>query len=368
MPHPGQVLILNPGARRWTSPAARTDPLPFHRSFPGYRPTPLVEVPALADELSVGRVVVKDESDRLGLPAFKILGASWAVNRLISAHLGHPAPAATLDDLCSRAADTPLTLVTATDGNHGRAIARMAALLGLAARAYVPRGLSDAAVCAIRDGGADVVESGGAYDDVVRRAADSTVGREGELLVQDTAWTGYEEVPRWVVEGYATLFAEIDRQLLTPDLVVVPAGVGSLLQAAVMHYRVGGSRPAVLAVEPVTAACIAASLRAGTVTSVPADAPTILTGLNCGTPSLTAWPTIRCGLDAAASVTDDEALRALSDLDRLGVPVGPCGAAALAGVRALLADPARREAVGVDRTSVVVLVSTEGPEANPVTR
>jgi len=362
--------------RRWTGPDSSVGPAGFHRSFPRYRPTALVEVPALADELDVAAVLVKDESRRMGLPAFKVLGASWAVNRAVSSHRGYAATATTLDELRERAAGGPgPTLVTATDGNHGRAIGRLAVLLGLAARIYVPAGLSEAVLDSIRSEGADVqvVETGELYDDAVRLAAASVDDQGHELLIQDTSWPGYEDVPRWIVEGYSTLFAEIDEQLGLlgpgrPGLVAVPTGVGSLLQAAVEHYRRidAPSRPAVLAVEPVTAACIATSLLAGEPTSVDTSFPTVMTGLNCGTPSLIAWPSIAGGLDAAIGVTDDEARGAVADLADLGLPVGPCGAAALAGARALLADPENRAALGIDRTSIVVLVSTEGLAANPI--
>ena len=359
--------------RRWTGPDSSVGPAGFHRSFPRYRPTALVELPALAAELDVAAVLVKDESRRMGLPAFKVLGASWAVNRAVSSHLDYAEAAATLDELRERAAGgRALTLVTATDGNHGRAIGRLAVLLGLAARIYVPAGLSEAVLDSIRSEGAEVqvVETGELYDDAVRLAAGSVDDQGHELLIQDTSWPGYEDVPRWIVEGYSTLFAEIDEQLgsARPGLVAVPTGVGSLLQAAVEHHRRvdAPSRPAVLAVEPVTAACIATSLLAGEPTSVDTSFPTVMTGLNCGTPSLIAWPSIAGGLDAAIGVTDDEARGAVADLADLGLPVGPCGAAALAGARALLADPENRAALGIDRTSIVVLVSTEGLAANPI--
>lgn len=365
-------MFLGAAGRRWTGPDRSAGPAAFHRSFPRYRPTALVAVPALAAELDVAAVLVKDESRRMGLPAFKVLGASWAVNRAIGRHLGHADPAPTLDALRERTAGgPPLTLVTATDGNHGRAIGRLAVLLGLAARVYVPAGLSAAVLDGIRAEGTSVqvVETGGLYDDAVRLAADS-VDEGHELLIQDTSWPGYEDVPRWIVEGYSTLFAEIDGQLGSAGLglVAVPTGVGSLLQAAVEHYRRPDApwRPAVLAVEPVTAACVTASLLAGEPISVDTSFPTVMTGLNCGTPSLIAWPSVVGGLDGAVGVTDGEARGAVADLGGLGLGVGPCGGAALAGARAVLAQPDHRAALGVDRTSVVVLVSTEGLAANPI--
>ncbi len=341
----------------------------FHATLPSYRPTRLVGLPGLAASLGVAQVWVKDEADRLGLPAFKILGASWAVNRALSARAGHLAPAGSLDELRRRTAGSAVTLVTATDGNHGRAVARMARLVGVRARVYLPDRVGSAAVDAIADEGADVVRTSLVYDQVVQTAARSVDGRPGDLLVQDTSWPGYEDVPRWIVDGYSTLFAEIDDQIdAAVDVLAVPTGVGSLLQAALEHYGspARADRPGVLAVEPATAACVTASLAAGRPITVDTSSPTAMAGLNCGTVSEIAWPVISAGLDAAVGVSEDEARSALHDLHTAGVPVGPCGAAALAGLRLAAGDPELAGALGLGARSVVVLVSTEGIAANPV--
>jgi diaminopropionate ammonia-lyase len=343
----------------------------FHRSLPSYQRTPLVEVSALAAELGVGTVLVKDESDRLGLPAFKILGASWAVNCALSKRGGFAEPPANLPELRKRVGGAPITLVTATDGNHGRAVARMAQLLGLTARIYVPAGTSEQTLKAIAsEGGPQVVRTELRYDDVVRLAAHSTTNKLNEILIQDTAWPGYEEIPRWIVAGYDTMFDEIDAQLdgRVPDLIVVPTGVGSLLQAALQHYPSTNSgdrsarqgSPAVLAVEPVTAACVTASLAAGKRISVDTSVPTIMAGLNCGSISTIAWPAIRDSLDAGIAVTDEQVDAAMQRLHELGIPAGPSGAASLAGVRAAFGEADQRAALAVAADSVVVLISTEG--------
>jgi diaminopropionate ammonia-lyase len=339
----------------------------FHATLPSYRPTPLVGLPGLAASLGVAQVWVKDEADRLGLPAFKILGASWAVNRALSARAGHLAPAGSLDELRRRTAGSAVALVTATDGNHGRAVARMARLVGLRARVYLPDGVGSGAVDAIADEGAEVVRTSLVYDQVVQTAARSVDGRPGDLLVQDTSWPGYEDVPRWIVDGYSTLFTEIDDQIddqidADVDVLAVPTGVGSLLQAALQHYRSSAraDRPALLAVEPATAACVTASLVAGWPITVDTSSPTAMAGLNCGTVSEIAWPVISAGLDAAVGVSEDQARSALTDLHTAGVPVGPCGAAALAGLRVAAGDPELAGALGLGARSVVVLVSTEG--------
>lgn len=370
-------------ATRWYSHSAARDwrtqapgsAVQFHRTLDGYAPTPLTELPSLAAELSVGRVFVKDESNRLGLPAFKILGASWATCRALSDWLGMDPVTMTVPRLSARLREVvtnpkDLTLVTATDGNHGRAVSRMAALLGVSARVYIPAGLSRAAVDAIGGEGAQVIAFDGSYDEVVAAANASTADRPLDFLIQDTSWDGYVDVPRWIVEGYITLFAEIDESLRTeglePNLVACPVGVGSLAHAMVDHYRSGGARPSLLSVEPITAACVAESLGAGTPTSVDTSTPTIMAGLNCGTPSAIGWPSLQQGLDAAISISDDESRTAVADLTDLGQDVGPCGAASLAGVRAALSDADRRRALGLGSESVVVLISTEGLAANPL--
>ena len=365
---------LNIHAAQWRTTPGRASAHELHRSMTGYAPTALRELPALAAELGVGRVFVKDESDRLGLPAFKILGASWAVCRAVAQRIGLPAENITVESLRDglRAAGSPqLTIVTATDGNHGRAVARMAALLSLRARVYIPGGVGDTAVRAIEAEGAPVVFGGPSYDDAVATAARSAAGPD-ELLVQDTSWPGYEEVPRWIVEGYMTLFAEADEQLAAagtrgPDLVACPVGVGALAHAMVDHYRgVARSTAALLTVEPRTADCVARSLRAGEPVTVDTSAPTMMAGLNCGTPSGIGWPTIRDGVSAAVSVTEDECRRAVGDLQGLGQDSGPCGAASLAGVRELLGAPGAREELGLGEDSVALLISTEGLGANPL--
>jgi len=386
--------LARPQARSWTCRVpdhVRSGAVgAFHASLPGYAPTPLTEVPALASELGAGRVFVKDESSRLGLPAFKVLGASWAIHQLLTGEPAagdpaSPAPPDALARLRTAAAHRPgLIFVTATDGNHGRAVARIARLIGIPARVFVPAVAGPATRAAIASENAEVTQINGTYDETVAHARQWADNHPGAALVQDTAWPGNEQVPTWIVEGYSTLFAEIDAQLTTagagpPALVAVPVGVGSLAQAAVAHYRgrataegwLGrgqnsvpkqpSSVTAVLSVEPDTAACLLASLRAGVPVTVP-TASTIMAGLNCGTISSSGWPYFSEGLDAAVAVTDDAARRAATDLAAAGISSGPSGAASLAGARAALtgpASPGRRAELGVHPASVIVLLSTE---------
>lgn len=326
----------SPTARRWVAPAGGPSAREFHRTLTGYEPTPLIEAPSLASELGVGRVLVKDESARLGLPAFKVLGASWACHRVLQERPG-------------------ARLVTATDGNHGRAVARMAAHFGVPATVFVPDVMRKETAKLIEGEGAEVIRLDVGYDDAVRTAAAFAAESRDRALVQDTAWEGYTQVPAWIVDGYRTLLEEVDEQLgAAPDLLVVPVGVGSLLEAVVRHHRrPAAPHPSVLSVEPDTAACVLASLHAGVPVAVPTG-DTVMAGLNCGTVSATAWPVLRDGLDAAVAVSDADTLRAVADLGALGVSSGPSGAATLAGVRAAASD------LHLADDTVVVLLSTEG--------
>jgi diaminopropionate ammonia-lyase len=341
-------MFTHPEARRWTCRPAPGAATAFHRGLPGYRPTALTEVPDLARELGVGRLFVKDESTRLGLPAFKALGAFWAVHEVVRERTGTSAPTG-LDGLRALAATVPgLRLVAATDGNHGRAVARIAGILGLPAEIHVPAAVDPRAVDAIRGEQARVVIVEDGYDATVAAAARAAASDPSAVLVQDTAWPGYEAVPAVIVDGYATLFREVDGQL------AVPMGVGSLAQAAVTHYR-GGEAPAgtsLIGVEPESAACVLRSLSAGRVVTV-TTGTTSMDGLNCGTPSPLAWPYLRDGLDTAVAVTEQDAARAVRDLAARGIAAGPCGAAALAGLRSVIGAGA-----GI---GVAVLLSTEGP-------
>jgi diaminopropionate ammonia-lyase len=310
----------------------------FHTGMPGYRPTPL---------RTVDGVDIKDESDRFGLPAFKFLGASWAVDQL------------------TRTDPSISVLVTASAGNHGRAVARAAALHDLGCRVLLPRSASERRAAAIRGEGAEVVRIDGRYDDAVA-AAQAHASAPGVALVADTGTTASA---RWVIDGYSTLFREAAAQATHPhDLIIVPVGVGSLAAAAVRHAVHHRPPSVVVGVEPVTAACVGTSLVAGR--AVVIDTPgTSMTGMDCATPSATAWPTLRDGLAGVITVSDAESRRAMRGLADRGVTAGDCGAATVAALRALRDDPrcaALRTAIGWSSRTRVLCVSTEGatdPEA-----
>jgi diaminopropionate ammonia-lyase len=345
-------------------------PLVFHESVYGYAPTPLIELPEVARSLGLSTLWVKVESSRFGLPAFKILGASWAAYRELRRLVGAESePVGGFAPLVRRIAATGIKrLVASTEGNHGRAVARVASWLDLDATILVPRGTARERVEAIRGERAEVVEVNGSYDDTVERARD--LAEEGCLLIQDTAWPGYERIPRWVVQGYATMFHEIDRQLehdrrAGPTLVLVQAGVGSLASAVVIHYRASGrsASPVILSVEPVDAAGVQASIRAGLPVEVPGPHRSIMAGLNCGRISSLAWPVLSAGLDGALTIEDRHAERAVCELAAANVSAGASGAAGLAGLlglRELVAAGQSEERSGLEKPSRVLVFCTEG--------
>jgi diaminopropionate ammonia-lyase len=336
------------------------DPLEFHRKLPHYAPTPLVSAPSIAATFGVGRVLVKDESSRFGLPSFKLLGASWATFRALQRHTGLALDDwATIDEL-SRLVSflRPFTLAAATDGNHGRAVAHMAGLLGFDARVFVPRGTARARIDAIAGEGAEVEVVDGDYDATITRSARET--GERCLVVDDTSWPGYEEIPRWVIEGYGTIFREVSEQIDSrPDLVFAPIGVGALGAAAVSFYK---KTPGtlVVGVEPESAACVLASIEAGRLVTVSTAQDSIMAGLNCGTPSSIALPTLDAGLDWCVAIEDDVAREAMRALAATGIISGETGAAALAGLMGVASSPPYRDAMGLNETSTVLLLSTEG--------
>jgi diaminopropionate ammonia-lyase len=349
-------------------------PQTFHQRLDGYAPTPLVEAPGLAAALGVGKVFVKDESSRIGLPAFKILGASWAVYRALEQRIAGFGAWESLDDLARQLEPhRPLTLAAATDGNHGRAVARMAKLLGFDSRIFVPDDMVQARRDAIASEGAEVIVVHGTYDDAIARSAEDA--GERCLVISDTSWPGYEDVPRWVIDGYSTILWEVDDELAargeaSPDLVAVQIGVGALASAVVTHYRQPDhARPAILGVEPSHAACTLASMEAGTVVTIAGPHDSIMAGLNCGEPSMLAWPIVSTGIDAFVAVDDEWAREGMRALARVGVVAGETGAAGLAGLLDVFGGPEREKArrhLSVDESSRVLIFVTEGatdPEA-----
>lgn len=309
--------------------------------------------------LGVGRVYLKDESQRFGLPAFKVLGASWAGYRVVCERLGREPEWTTLEQLRAACAELlPLAFVTATDGNHGRAVARTARWLGFEARVFVPKGTAQARIDGIGSEGATVTIVDGSYDDAVALAA-SQAG-ERALVISDTSWPGYDTIPAWITEGYETIFAEADEQLadgVAFDAALIPIGVGALAQAGAVHYAEDETR--LIGVEPVGADCVYQSILAGETVALPGVQDSIMAGLNCGTPSMIAWPHMRDRFEGFVVCEDEHARRAMRLLADIGIVAGETGASSLAGLLAL-AEAGRMEEAGIGPASAVLLTLTEG--------
>jgi diaminopropionate ammonia-lyase len=252
--------------------------------------------------------------------------------------------------------------VAATDGNHGRAVARVARMRGIGATILVPAGTAQARIDAIASEGAEVRVVDGSYDDAVRISAE--LADDPRLVLSDTSWPGYEEVPVWVIEGYATIFHEVDEQAPAPvDVAFVPIGVGALAAAAARHLA---GRARIAGVEPLDAACMLESARAGEITEVPGPHRSIMAGLNAGLPSLVAWPLVSGGFEVFSAVPDDAAVEGTRRLAALGLAVGECSGGTAGAAARLLADPEARAALGAGPGSSVLVLLTEGvtdPEA-----
>lgn len=363
---------------RWLaalSPAEAERARAFHRSFPMYAPTPLVRLDALARRLRLGAVYVKDESRRFGLNAFKVLGGSYAIARHIAAALGRDisqmSHAALLSDAV-REALGQTTFFTATDGNHGRGVAWAARELGQKAVVFMPRGTKPVRMQNIRALGAKVTIEDVNYDACVRMADEHASRTPGGVLVQDTAWPGYEQMPLWVMQGYGTMAAEAAEQMgRRPTHIFLQAGVGSM-PGAVQGYFAGlypENPPRVTVVEASAAACLYESARAGDgrPRSVGGDLATMMAGLACGVPNPIAFDVLKNHAFAFAACPDWVGAMGMRVL---GAPLeedervisGESGAAGLGLLYALMTGRAEglREALGLDETSVVLLFSTEG--------
>jgi diaminopropionate ammonia-lyase len=327
--------FLDNGDRAALASAPPRDPRVrrFHRSVPGYAVSAIADAPGVAARLGLARLVVKLETERFGLPAFKFLGASWAVCRALSARAGHGEPVSTFAELRALAASMEgLTLVAATDGNHGRAVAHMASLLDLEARILVPANTARARIDAIASEGATVGVVDGSYDDAV--AASAALADDRRVVISDHSWPGYEEVPGWVADGYQTIFDELAEQLdALPPLVAVQIGVGALASAAVRALAAPGR--VIVGVEPAGAACALEAVRAGEVTPLPGTQESIMAGLNCGTASAIALPDMAAGIAAFCAVDDRAAELAVRLLHADGLDCGETGAAGVAGLLAL---------------------------------
>lgn len=327
----------------------------FMASHPELAPTPLRKAKGLARSLGLKNLLIKDETARFGLPAFKALGAGFAVAHLVEQ---------------GRLQRGDL-LVCASEGNHGRAVARAARAHGLRARVYVGARVAASRADAIALEGAEVVRVEGTYDDAVRRAAhDAAV--LGARVISDTSWEGYEEIPRLIMLGYTRLMDEAAARWneKAPDVVFVQGGVGGLAAAVASWYAAHPEVPraTLVCVEPTSAACLLESARAGRPAAIAGALDTIMGGLRCGEASPAALPAILEGFDAYMAIDDAWTRRAMLRLARplegeQPMASGTSGAAGVAALMALQEDPAlgalrKTLAIG-ERTRAMVIV-TEG--------
>lgn len=351
----------------------------FHRTMEDYRATPLRSLPGLAERLGVGRIFVKDESQRFGLNAFKALGGVYAVARLIGPMLGLPPDKLDFPTLKSGEVKEKIgeiTLITATDGNHGRAIAWAARQLGQRAVVYLPKGSADIRVEAIRELGAEAFVTDLNYDDTVLLAL-NRAREQGWHMVQDTAWEGYTDIPRWIMQGYMTMVHEALEQMGSegasrPTHVFLQAGVGSMA-ASVLGYLVMAfpdSIPTTTLVEPTRASCFlkSAAIGDGRPHTVGGDLKTSMAGLSCGVPNPIAWPILRDYCRAYAACHDYVTARGMRILgnpagDDPRIIAGESGAVGL-GLLSLIMErdglAFMREKLDLNENSTVLFFSTEG--------
>ena len=358
-------------------PAAAEKARGFHQSFPEYQETPLVSLGALAKELGVASIHIKDESYRFGLNAFKVLGSSYAIGNYMAKKLGVSISQLPYEKLISpevKEKTGQITFVTATDGNHGRGVAWTANRLNQKSVVYMPRGSAVERLKNIQALGADASITELNYDDAVRLAKEGR-DRNGWVLVQDTSWEGYEEIPGWIMEGYTTMAAEAAGQLkgLRPTHIFLQAGVGSMAGAICGYFASlygKDDRPVMTIVEPDRADCLFRTAKAndGQLHFVTGDMNSIMAGLCCGEPCSIGWSVLRDHADHFISMPD---YVAANGMRILGNPLpgdprvvsGESGAAAFGFVTEVLRNPALadlKKSLGLDRGSRILCFSTEG--------
>jgi diaminopropionate ammonia-lyase len=336
-------------------------------AWPGYEPTPLRDLPALAERAGVGVLRLKDEAGRFGLGSFKALGGAYAVGCVVRDALARDGVAAAagfeaLEAGAWRAATERITVTCATDGNHGRAVAWGARRFHARCVIFVHAGVSAGRVEAIARYGAEVRRVAGTYDDSVR-ACSAEAAAQGWHVVSDTSWAGYTEIPREIMQGYRLMADEAADQWegAPPTHVFVQGGVGAAAAAVSVQCRGRFSpAPALVVVEPERAACLLASAELGALTAVEGSLDTVMAGLACGEPSLLAWQELERGAAAFMAIPDAAAVATLRLRASIGIVAGETGVAGLAGLLLASADADARAALGLSAASRVLLFSTEG--------
>lgn len=347
----------------------------FHKSFPMYRETPLAQLPETAKEMGLNKIYVKDESYRFGLNAFKVLGGSFAIGNYLARKLNKSIDEVSFSMLLDPEVKKQLgdlTFVTATDGNHGRGVAWTANQLGMKSVVYMPKGSAEERLENIRAAGADASITDLNYDDAVR-LANRQAEEKGWIVVQDTAWEGYEEIPTWIMQGYGTMGLEAFEQLPEkPTHIFLQAGVGSMAgaMAGLLSDIYGEDRPIIVIVEPNKADCLFRTAEAndGTLHIVTGNMDTIMAGLACGEPCSVGWNVLKNYADFFISCPEYVAANGMRILGNpLGkddrVISGESGAAAFGAVAEIMKNPElanMKEALGLDENSRVLCFSTEG--------
>jgi len=349
-----------------------TDAVKVIERWSGYEVTPLRSLAGLAAEIEIANLYYKDEGSRFGLGSFKALGGAYAVLRLLAEQLpeilGKPVSDEGIGAGRYASDASKLTVVTATDGNHGRSVAWGAQLFGCACKIYMHAGVSEQRVQAITDLGAEVIRISGNYDASVRQAA-ADANQNQWFVVSDTSYEGYEELPRQVMAGYTVMTSEIlgqiaDRPPLTH--VFVQGGVGGLAAAVCSHFwqAFGADRPRFVIVEPDRADCLFQSAVNNRPTTVKIHEDTIMAGLSCGEVSSLGWEILGTGCDDFMTISDDlvaPVMRQLADGSRdQPIVAGESAVAGLAGLIAARRSRKLSEALGLDEHSRILIIGTEG--------
>jgi diaminopropionate ammonia-lyase len=348
-------------------------------SWPGYAPTPIVDLPGLARAAGVAAIGYKDEGQRFELASFKALGGAYAVLRVLQEKLAAQGVHASAADLVAgnhRDLIADQVMVCATDGNHGRSVAWGARMFGCKCRIYIHEHVSADREAAIAAFGAVMVRLPGDYDASVRAAAQDADAQCWNLVADTNAGGGSDAMPRLVTQGYTVIVAELVEQLATPPThVFVPAGVGGLAAAIAGSWArvLGAARPRVVVVEPHAANCVFRAVAEGAPRSIEGDVNSFMACLSAGSVSPVAWPVIRDVVDDVVTIADEtavEMLRALATGRYGDAPLvsGESGCASVAAVLAVANDPALRATLGIKATSRIVAIGSEGATAPEVWR
>lgn len=350
----------------------------FHKSFYIYEKTPLVDLKNLAKEIGLKSIFVKDESYRFGLNAFKVLGASYAIANYIKDKICLDENNLSFDEITSSETKEKLgkiTFATATDGNHGRAVAWTANKLGQKSKVFMPKGSSLERLENIRRENSDANIMEVNYDDCVRLAAKYAEENKG-VLIQDTSWEGYTDVPKNIMKGYMTMayeaYNDFREKGIFPSHIFLQAGVGSMAASVTAFFRnvMKDNPPKIIIVEPNKANCLyrTADANDGKLHFVKGDLDSIMAGLNCGEPVTIGWPILESYADYFLSVDDiftKIGMRVLANniSDDKKIISGESGAVTSGIVYSLMTDDSLRnyrEKIGLDKDSVVFCISTEG--------